>query len=158
VSLRFLRSHQHEQVVYRTEKLSVSQRQGTSLRILIVDDNCDAADSLDLVCQAEGHLTCVCYGSHDALERSPTFAPDVALLDIGLPGMDGYQLAGRLRSKGQKVPLLIAITGYGQAEDRLQAQSAGFDHHFVKPVDINALLLTLQSAGSGGSNAKRTKL
>ncbi|MEZ2354314.1 response regulator [Caballeronia sp. RCC_10] len=84
-----------------------AHRPAGSLRILIVDDNRDAADSLALVCEAEGHLSCVCYGSNEALQRSSSFSTDVALLDIGLPEMDGYQLAGRLRSKGQRSPFSL---------------------------------------------------
>jgi CheY-like chemotaxis protein len=76
------------------------------------------------------------------------FGADVALLDIGLPGMNGYELAKHLRVKGHKSPVLVAITGYGQAEDRLKAQAAGFDHHFVKPVDIDALLSLLATCDS----------
>ncbi|WP_244808665.1 MULTISPECIES: ATP-binding protein [Caballeronia] len=117
------------------------------LKILIVDDNRDAADSLSLVCQSEGHVTRTCYDPEEAIQQASTFQPDVALLDIGLPRMDGYQLAGRLRAKGRKIPILVAITGYGQAEDRLKAQAAGFDRHFVKPVDINALLDLLATCG-----------
>ncbi|MDR5737641.1 PAS domain S-box protein [Caballeronia sp. LZ016] len=147
VTLRFPRMSPQVQPSHATETRDASAHRPVSLRILIVDDNRDAADSLSLVCEAEGHLSCVCYASNEALERSSSFNADVALLDIGLPEMDGYELAGRLRSKGQKTPVLIAITGYGQAEDRLKAQTAGFDHHFVKPVDINALLLLLQTCG-----------
>jgi len=118
------------------------------LRILIVDDNRDAADSLSLVCQSEGHVTRACYGPNEALEQYVAFGADVALLDIGLPGMNGYELAKHLRVKGHKSPVLVAITGYGQAEDRLKAQAAGFDHHFVKPVDIDALLSLLATCDS----------
>ncbi|MGF6840159.1 CheY-like chemotaxis protein [Paraburkholderia youngii] len=73
----------------------------------------------------------------------PRFEPDVALLDIGLSEIDGYELARQVRRKGNTKPLLVAITGYGQTEDRLRAQSAGFDYHFVKPVDIDSLLKVL---------------
>ncbi|MDR5735953.1 PAS domain-containing protein [Caballeronia sp. LZ025] len=123
----------------------------STLRVLIVDDNRDAADSLGLVCEDEGHVVCVCYGATDALKRFASFYPDVALLDIGLPEMDGYELASRARAKGAREPVLVAITGYGQLDDRLRAQSAGFDHHFVKPVDISALLALLNSLQVGGS-------
>jgi CheY-like chemotaxis protein/anti-sigma regulatory factor (Ser/Thr protein kinase) len=146
VTMRFPRLR-HEGPVLQTNP-QTGDAARAPLNIIIVDDNQDAADSLGLLCEEEGHHTCVCYGSHDALERVTAFSPDVALLDIGLPEMDGYELAGRLRAKGRKVPLLVAITGYGQADDRLRAQAAGFDHHFVKPVDISALLKLLEESGS----------
>lgn len=145
VTLSFPRLNRQEEVSEVGNQTVPLRSPRNTLRILVVDDNRDAADSLALVCQSEGHETHTCYGSHDALAAASSFQPDVALLDIGLPEMDGYQLAVHLRAKGQKSPVLIAITGYGQAEDRLKAQAAGFDHHFVKPVDINALLDLLAS-------------
>ncbi|OLL28202.1 hybrid sensor histidine kinase/response regulator [Burkholderia sp. SRS-W-2-2016] len=120
------------------------------LRMLVVDDNRDAADSLAMLCESEGHAARVAYSSAEALDVAPPFAPDVALLDIGLPDIDGYELAKQLRRKGDTKPLLIAITGYGQTEDRLRAQAAGFDYHFVKPVNIDSLLALLASVMVGG--------
>ncbi len=158
VTLCFPRFDRTEQLTLRREtqvETHSPHRPLRPLRILIVDDNRDAADSLAEMCEVEGHQTCVCYGPHEALRRSTAFGPDVALLDIGLPEMDGYELATRLRNKGQKIPALIAITGYGQADDRLKAQSAGFDHHFVKPVDIDALMRVLDSL-SDGEDARRS--
>jgi PAS domain S-box-containing protein len=114
-------------------------------RILIVDDNRDAADSLAMLCETENHVTCVAYSSAQALEVVHDFKPNVALLDIGLPGMDGYELAGALRAQCNTPLLLIAITGYGQAEDRMRAQTAGFDLHFVKPVRVESLLKALSA-------------
>jgi PAS domain S-box-containing protein len=150
VTLTFPRFYPPEQLAPRGETSVEANRPNAPqrlLRILIVDDNRDAADSLSEICQAEGHRTCVSYEPHEALARAAAFGPNVALLDIGLPEMDGYELARRLRGKGQKIPALVAITGYGQTEDRLKAQSAGFDHHFVKPVSIDALLRVLDSVG-----------
>ena len=113
-------------------------------RILIVDDNADAAESLALLLGCSGHTTHVALSSEDALERVEAFAPQVALLDIGLPRMDGYELARRLRSMPSlRAVRLIALTGYGQAEDRERALDAGFDDHLVKPVDLLALERTL---------------
>jgi PAS domain S-box-containing protein len=116
------------------------------LRILIVDDNRDAADSLAILCEDEGYVTAVAYDPRDALDLAQSFDPDVAILDIGLPGMDGYELATRMRSREAITPVLIAVTGYGQIEDRLRAQSVGFNHHFLKPVEVNALLAVLRSS------------
>lgn len=110
------------------------------LRILVVDDNRDAADSLALLCETDEHISYIAYSAAEALAMAPQFAPDVALLDIGLPEMDGYELAARLREGCANPPVLIAVTGYGQDEDRLRSQKAGFAHHFVKPIDVNKLL------------------
>jgi signal transduction histidine kinase len=111
-----------------------------SRRILIVDDNADAATSLSELLRMDGHQTQPAFSAEDALSLAQSFNPDVVLLDIGLPRMDGYEVARRLRhSLLRKGTLLVALTGYGQAEDRERAQAAGFDAHFVKPVDLAAL-------------------
>ena len=144
VTVRLPRLHQHERHPIHpplaTAPTIATPTQVAGLRILIVDDNRDAADSLAMVCESEAHTTRVAYTSHDAISLAHDFLPNVALLDIGLPDIDGYELAKRLRPKGAKIPILVAVTGYGQAEDRLRAQVAGFDYHFVKPVDIDDLL------------------
>jgi signal transduction histidine kinase len=113
-------------------------------RILVVDDNADAAESLAMLLSLQGHETRVALSGKEALEGVETFAPDVALLDLGLPEMDGYELAARLRAMG-KLPdiLLVALTGYGRSEDRQKTQAAGFDDHLVKPVDLAALARAL---------------
>ena len=109
-------------------------------RVLIVDDNVDAADSLALLLKFEGHETHVVYSGEEALASIESFKPDVALLDIGLPEMNGYDLARQIRKMPQlKAPRLIALTGYGQLEDQQRAQAAGFDGHLVKPVALPAL-------------------
>jgi CheY-like chemotaxis protein len=109
-------------------------------RILVVDDNADAADSLAALLELESHEVEVSYGSADALERVVRFRPAVVLLDIGLPDMDGYEVARRIRAMRDLDPLrLIALTGYGQTEDRRRAKEAGFDSHLVKPVEFPAL-------------------
>src|SRR5262249_11663688 len=109
-------------------------------RILVVDDNADAADSLVIMLKSDGHEAEAVYRGAEALARIAAFAPDVVLLDIGLPGMDGYQVALRMRELPQlRAAKLIALTGYGQAEDRARALQAGFDDHLVKPVELSAL-------------------
>jgi two-component system, sensor histidine kinase len=107
-------------------------------RILIVDDNADAADSLALLLGLDGHTAQPVYGSMDALESFGPFDPDVILLDIGLPGMDGYEVARRIRARGSKAQI-VALTGYGQSDDQARARAAGFDAHLVKPVDLQLL-------------------
>lgn len=109
-------------------------------RVLIVDDNVDAANSLSMLLSLQGHETQVAYDAHEALSQVSSFRPDAALLDIGLPGMDGYELARRLRAlTGSNGLRLLALTGYGQAEDASRAHAAGFDGHLVKPVELSVL-------------------
>jgi signal transduction histidine kinase/ActR/RegA family two-component response regulator len=113
-------------------------------RILVVDDSVDSANTLAMMLQLDGHEVEAVYSGQEVLERVATFQPDIVLLDIGLPGMDGYTVARRLREKPQISQLrLIALTGYGQPEDRRAALEAGFDGHLVKPVDIAELKRSL---------------
>lgn len=116
-------------------------------RVLVVDDNIDAADLLSEALEGLGYETCTAYDGPSALEVAATFDPDIALLDIGLPAMDGYELARRLRgSPPSTKPLrLIALTGYGRDTDRTQTRAAGFDYHMVKPIDIAGLDATIRS-------------
>jgi signal transduction histidine kinase len=105
-------------------------------RVLVVDDNADAADSLALLLRVDGHEVRVAYDGPAALQEAAAFRPEVVLLDIGLPRMDGYEVARRLRGQAElKEALLVAVTGYGQDEDRRRAEEAGFDAHLVKPTD-----------------------
>jgi CheY-like chemotaxis protein len=107
-------------------------------RILVVDDNVDAATTLSMLLELEGHETTVAHSGPEALTAAERIHPDVVLLDIGLPGMNGYEVARRMRDLAPR-PTLVAVTGWGAEEDRRQAQEAGFDHHLVKPVDPAAL-------------------
>jgi len=116
----------------------------TASRILVVDDNRDSAESMALLLRLAGHTTSLAYDGRDALEFATVQAPDVVVLDIGLPGMDGYEIARRLRALPQtRDSLLIALTGYGQEEDLRRSRAAGFNEHFIKPVDIDLLLRTV---------------
>ena len=116
-------------------------------RVLVVDDNQDAADSLVAYLGLLGHTAAAVYDGGSLLREGPAFKPDVVLLDIGLPDMDGYETARRLRSEawGQTVRL-CALTGWGQEEARRRSKAAGFDLHFVKPVDAIALMTALEMA------------
>jgi signal transduction histidine kinase len=106
-------------------------------RVLIVDDNEDAADMLDVALRGMGHTTRTAHDGPSAIEAARQFAPDVALLDIGLPIMDGYEVARQMRAIfGDRTPKLVAITGYGQQSDRVRSRDAGFDCHLVKPIDL----------------------
>jgi signal transduction histidine kinase len=119
------------------------------LRVLIVDDNADAADSLAMLLDLDGHDTRCVYGGAEALVALPTFDPDMVVLDIGMPVIDGYEVARRLRAgAGRPGIRLIAVTGWGQAQDKARAQAAGFDAHLTKPVDP-AQLKALLPAGAG---------
>jgi CheY-like chemotaxis protein len=116
------------------------------LRLLIVDDNEDAGHLLGLYLESEGYRVTVVQSAHAALESARADPPDACLLDIGLPDMDGNELARRLRQMPQTASAtLVAITGYGQEGDRARTTAAGFDYHFVKPVDVEALLGVLSS-------------
>jgi signal transduction histidine kinase len=111
-------------------------------RVLIVDDNVDAADSLAMLLKLDGHDAEPVYDPSAALQRVGEFDPEVILLDIGLPVMDGYEVARRLRNGGNKARL-VALTGYGQSRDVQRAREAGFDSHLVKPVQLPALVREL---------------
>jgi signal transduction histidine kinase/ActR/RegA family two-component response regulator len=115
------------------------------LRIVVVDDNRDAAQTLAMLLELEGYEVWSEFDPLDALERAATRTADVYLLDIGLPGMDGLELARRLKSLSQpERPMLVAVTGYGQQSDRERTRQAGFSHHLVKPVDPARLLAILE--------------
>lgn len=111
---------------------------GAHRRILLADDNRDFVESFAVLLRAMGHEVCVTYDGGDALNAASTFALEIAFLDIGLPGMNGYELARRLRSmSATKDVMLIAVTGWGQDHDKLRARAAGFDHHLVKPITVD---------------------
>ena len=125
-------------------------RPGTSAsrprRVLVVDDNEDATNTLAMILQLEGHEIRTAYSGVDALLEADQFHPEVVLLDIGLPGLDGYQVAERLRAVTHRSDMrMIAITGYGQETDRKRTQDAGFANHLVKPVDFAELKRVLDS-------------
>ena len=109
-------------------------------RVLVVDDNADAADSLAMLLQVRGEEVRVAYDGEEALVAEGEFRPHVLLLDIGMPKLTGYEVARRVRDLRGPGVLIVAITGWGQEEDRLRARESGFDHHFTKPVDYAVLL------------------
>ncbi len=116
-------------------------------RILVVDDNVDAADSLSRLLRLHAHEVRVAHDGVTALAAACDMNPDIVLLDIGLPQLDGLEVARRLRARGDGPrPLLVAMTGFGQAEDRARTMAAGFDHHLTKPVDPKLLQTLMQTA------------
>ena len=120
-------------------------RQGGK-RILVVDDNADAAESIAVYMRIEGHEVKTVTDAMQALGCFEAFAPQVAIIDIGLPGMNGYELATHIRANETLTPpLMIALTGYGQAEDFDRSRDAGFDHHFVKPADLKSIQTAINS-------------
>ena len=112
--------------------------------MLIVDDNRDAAESSSALLQAVGYETRVAYDGVAALAEVEAFHPEIVLLDIGLPGMDGLEVARRLgESESGRSALLVAVTGWGQEQDRQRSEEAGFARHLVKPVEPRVLMETL---------------
>jgi CheY-like chemotaxis protein len=121
-------------------------------RVLVVDDNVDAADSVALMLQALGADALAAYDGSSAIELARTKRPQVVLLDIGMPGMDGHETAAHIRAHpvepgGDRVRL-IALTGWAQPEDRHRSERAGFDMHLVKPVELDALIEALVTCGA----------
>ena len=116
-------------------------RPSISLRVLVADDNRDAADSLALLLKMQGHHVNVAYDGEQALRSLESETPDIALLDIGMPKLSGYEVAERIRAQdGASGIALVAITGWGQTPDEQRARAAGFDHHLIKPVEVDTVL------------------
>jgi CheY-like chemotaxis protein len=112
----------------------------TPKRVLVVDDNIDAAKTLELLLMSSGHKTCVAYDGIEAIKIAGEFHPDIVLLDLGMPGIDGYETARRLLDlKKERRFQIIAVTGWGQESDRQKTREAGFDSHLVKPIDLDDL-------------------
>jgi CheY-like chemotaxis protein len=108
-------------------------------RVLVVDDSVDSAETLGELLRIWGHDVRLAHDGPGAVEAARDYRPDVILLDIGLPGMDGFAVARQLEADGLRAGLLVALTGYGEQTDRQRSQQAGFHHHLVKPVDPEAL-------------------
>jgi two-component system, chemotaxis family, CheB/CheR fusion protein len=134
----------------RTEtRQSAPARAGVPLRVLIVDDNQDAANTLAEVLRHHGHSVDAVFDGDQALDAAARTAPDAVVLDLAMPGKDGYETARLLRGmSATSTALLIALSGYGQPRDRARSQQAGFDVHIIKPVDIEQLVALLASVSS----------
>ena len=123
-------------------------RAGRRLRVLVIEDNPDTADTLRMLLDLAGHEVRVCYRGDEGLEAALEDRPDVVVSDIGLPGMDGYEIARQLRRRDEMAGTrLIAVTGYGQEDNRRRAVESGFEAWFVKPVDPERLLDLLAGGG-----------
>ena len=118
-------------------------------RVFVVDDNRDAADTLGMFLTLEGYDVRVAYDGDEAIREAKEFQPEVALLYIGLPGKDGYQIARSMRDEQDDV-LLIAVTGYASEDDVARSREAGFDYHFAKPPDLGVLLQRIEGRFARG--------
>jgi CheY-like chemotaxis protein len=125
---------------HRAPGAPVPMRSALRKRVLVVDDNVDAAESIAMILRVSGYDVRCVYDGRSVLQAAKNYRPDVIVLDIGLPGLSGYDVARQLREETdfRRTPL-VAVTGYGQDEDRLRSQEAGFDYHLTKPVDPEAL-------------------
>ncbi len=124
------------------------------LRILVVDDNVDAADSVAWLLRSRAHEVRTAHDGRSAIEVAKEFRPQVVVLDLGLPKLDGYEVSRRLRSaSGTRDALIVAVSGYGQDEDRRRSSQAGCDYHFIKPVDFQTLLGVLREADENRGHA-----
>jgi len=136
------------------EAQAAADAASASLRVLVVDDNVDAALTLAMILDLEGYTTEVAHSGAQALETAAAFRPAVVFLDIGMPGMDGYETAAALRRlPGLETPCLVALTGWGAEHDRARSREAGFDHHLTKPADLGTvqkLLAGMAAASDGG--------
>ena len=120
---------------------------GIPRRVLLLDDNIDATAALDLLLKSLGHETCVVHDGQSALEKAVEFDPDVIFLDIGMPGLDGYEVAKRLRRLKKKSVRIVAVTGWGQEAVKRRSREAGFDLHLVKPVEPGDVAQALSPRG-----------
>jgi PAS domain S-box-containing protein len=135
---------EHKAIEHTAEDLRPPQAPRGAIRVVLVDDNADAAASLSLLLQLAGHITEVAHTGPEALRLVAEFKPDIVLLDLGLPGMNGYEVARAIRARPELGrPFLVAVTGWGAPEDRLKSKEAGLDEHLTKPVDISMIELLL---------------
>ncbi|TWO70962.1 PAS domain S-box protein [Caenimonas sedimenti] len=121
-----------------------------ALRVLVIDDNRDSADSASEVLRLLGNRVECAYDGESALTLAPRFRPDVVLLDLAMPGLDGYETRERLAAAGVRRPFFVAMTGYGNEEDKRRTREAGFDAHLTKPVELDALMALLRQARERG--------
>jgi CheY-like chemotaxis protein len=120
--------------------LAARRIDSSGYRLLVVDDNQDSATSLAMLLRLQGHEVRIANDGPRAIEHTAELRPDMVLLDLGMPGMDGYETAKRIRQLPDATQIkIVALTGWGQEEDRRRTASAGFDHHLVKPIDLQSI-------------------
>jgi CheY-like chemotaxis protein len=125
------------------------------LRILVADDNRDAAETMGLLLEMMGHEVRRVHDGAAAVEAAAEFQPQLVLMDIGMPGLNGYEACRRVRAQsGGKLPTLVAVTGWGQQHDVQTAREAGFDHHLVKPVDMETLMRVVEDCVAASGRAR----
>jgi CheY-like chemotaxis protein len=152
-TLRLPRAQEGEQPAGQDAALAA--RPDAPQRILVVDDNVDAARSLEMLLRSLGHETRVVNDGAEALRAVPEFRPAIVLLDIGMPGIDGYEVARQLRAmRGGDALRIVAITGWGHETDRERSRQAGFDLHLVKPVEPRDLVRVLDERGGASLHEK----
>jgi len=137
-----------EPVAHHDARPLPTPRPARQARVLIVEDNDDSRVTLQRILQADGHLVSAARDARAGLEAAAAGSPNIAVVDIGLPGMDGYQFARAMRERLGGGVRLIALTGYGSEADRQRSAEAGFDAHLTKPVDIDRLLTLITEAAS----------
>jgi PAS domain S-box-containing protein len=142
----------------REERPVVRAAATGQLRILVVEDNADAAESFRMLLELSGHHVRVAVDGVDALRCIDEFAPDVAFIDIGLPGLDGFEVAERTRAQRGNRPVLVALSGYGRDEDKQRAKAAGFDEHMTKPVELERVNALLTNLGASRLSPDRSRL
>jgi CheY-like chemotaxis protein len=125
-------------------------------RVLVVDDHHDSANSLSTFLRMKGHAVETAYDGLEAVEKAAKFHADVVLMDLGMPHLNGYEAAQRIREQGQKDLTLVAVSGWGQEEDRRRSDEAGFNAHLIKPVDMRELQKLI--ADAGGNRGKEVAL
>jgi CheY-like chemotaxis protein len=135
------------------------QQNISAQRIIVVDDNVDAAESLSLLLSQDGHTVRMAFRGPDALTLAQSFRPEVMILDLGMPDMDGYAVARAIRADAELAHIrLIALSGYGQPEDRHRTSEVGFDAHLVKPIEpdeLNALLAVPRDERANGQRSAK---
>jgi CheY-like chemotaxis protein len=123
-------------------------RRRSKLGILVVDDNKDAVEMLTLLLETMGHAVHAAFDGRQAITAAAEHSPDLILLDIGLPELDGYEACRRIRAQGaDRPPIIVAVTGWGLDQDKQRARDAGFDRHVTKPIDVAALRSLIDSLG-----------
>ena len=133
-----------------TGTAGVATRARTPLRILVADDNVDAGETMCALLEASGYETRIAYDGAAALALGETFLPHLALLDLGMPRLDGFETAQRMRASPQlRGTVLVAVTGWGAASDRERSRAAGFDHHLMKPASMQQVQEILAAVEQG---------